>query len=155
MYKLKNMKRIILLTAVWMMMIVSVQAQSKVSKNDLRGAWKMVFDFDEKDLSEEIEDNFWLGSIFSGPLSGFVMDILDKIDIQMEFMEGGKLKITVNAFGEEEVEYDDWYLTSKGELIIGDDDEDEVWMLEGNKLYQYDKLSRGRLERQEVFLVKR
>ena len=68
---------------------------------------------------------------------------------------GGKLKITVDAFGEEEVEYDEWYLTSKGELIIGDDDEDEVWMLEGKKLYQYDKLSRGRLEKQEVFLVKR
>jgi hypothetical protein len=149
------MKRIILLTAVSMILIVSAQAQSKVSKKDLRGEWKMVFDFDEEDLEEGIDDNFWLGSIISGPMSGFVMDILDEIDIQMEFLDGGKLKITVDAFGEEEVEYDKWYLTSKGELVIGDDDEDEVWMLEGKKLYQYDKLSRGRLEKQEVFLVRR
>lgn len=148
------MKRIALITLVGLMMVVFAQAQSKVTKSDLRGEWKMVFDFDEKDLEEGIEDSFWIGSIFSGPLSGFVMDILDEIDIQMEFLDGGKLKITVDAFGEKEVEYEEWILTSKGELLIGDDDDDEVWLLEADKLYQYKKLSRGRLEKQEVFLVK-
>ncbi len=149
------MKRIALMTIVLAILAVSVQAQSRVTERDLEGKWKMIFDFDEEDLEEGIEDSFWLGSIVSGPLSGFVMDILDEIDIQMEFLEGGKLKMTVVAFGDKDVEYEEWHLTSEGELLIGDDDDDEVWMLEGNKLYQYDKNSRGRLERQEVYLVKR
>ncbi len=115
----------------------------------------MVFDFDEDDMEEEIEDSFWLGSLFSGPLSSFVVDLLEDIDIQMEFLDGGKLKISVEAFGEEDVEYEEWYINSHGELILGDDDDDEIWLFENGKLYQYDKKSKGRLEKQQVFLVRR
>ena len=150
------MKRIALMTLVLASLAITAQAQSRVTNIDLEGKWKMVFDFDEDDLEEGIEDSFWLGSIVSGPMSGFVMDILEEIDIQMEFLDNGRLKVTVEAFGDKEVEYEEWYLTSDGELILGDDDDDdEVWMLDGNKLYQYDKKSKGRLEKQEVFLVKK
>ncbi len=133
----------------------AVNSQSKVTEKDLEGKWKMVFDFDEDDMEEEIEDSFWLGSLFSGPLSSFVVDLLEDIDIQMEFLDGGKLKISVEAFGEEDVEYEEWYINSHGELILGDDDDDEIWLFENGKLYQYDKKSKGRLEKQQVFLVRR
>lgn len=144
-----------LLIPVFLFCVVSYsQAQTKVKESDLRGEWKMVFDFDEEDLEEGIEDSFWLGSIVSGPMSGFVMSILEDIDIRMEFLDGGKLKISVEAFDDKETEYDRWRLTSKGELVIGDDDDDEVWMLDGKKLYQYERKG-GHLERQEVYMVRK
>ena len=151
------MKNFTLVLSMCLFLAFTSEAQKKVRESDLRGQWKMVFDFDEEDLEDEIEDSFWLGTIVSGPLSGFVKDILDDIEIQMEFLDGGKLKITVEAYGDEDVEYEEWYITSAGELVLGDgdDDDDEVWLLEGNKLYQYDKKSQGRLERQEVFLVRK
>ena len=150
------MKKSTLFLALICFLTISVNAQTKVTEHDLEGKWKMVFDFNEKDMKEEIEDDYWLGSLISGPLSHFVVDLLENIDIQMEFLNGGKLKITVEAFGEEEFVYAEWYISSHGELVLGDDDDDdEIWMFEDNKLYQYDKKSKGRLEKQQVFLVQR
>ena len=151
------MKKSTLFLALICFLTISVNAQTKVTEYDLEGKWKMVFDFNEKDMKEEIEDDYWLGSLISGPLSHFVVDLLENIDIQMEFLNGGKLKITVEAFGEEEIVYEEWYINSHGELVLGDDDDDddEIWMFEDNKLYQYDKKSKGRLEKQQVFLVQR
>ena len=133
----------------------TANSQSKVTEKDLEGKWKMVFDFDDEDMEEEIEDSFWLGNLISGPLSSFVVDLLEDIDIQMEFLDGGRLRISVEAFGDEDVDYDEWYINSHSELVLGDDDKDEIWLFDGNKLYQYDKKSKGRLEKQQVFLVKR
>jgi len=149
------MKKFTLFLVIISFLAITANAQSKVTKSDLEGKWKMVFDFNEDNLEEEIEDSFWLGSLVSGPLSSFVIDLLEDIDIQMEFLDGGRLKISVEAFGEEDVEYEEWYINSRGELVLGDDDDDEIWLFEDNKLYQYDKKSKGRLEKQQVFLVRR
>ncbi len=153
--KKSTMKKSALFLALICFLSISANAQTKVTERDLEGKWKMVFDFNEKDMKEEIEDSFWLGSLISGPLSSFVVALLEDIDIQMEFIDGGKLKITVEVFGEEDVVYEEWYINSHSELVLGDDDDDEIWMFEDNKLYQYDKKSKGRLEKQQVFLVQR
>ena len=97
------MKKFTLFLVIISFLAITANAQSKVTKSDLEGKWKMVFDFNEDNLEEEIEDSFWLGSLVSGPLSSFVIDLLEDIDIQMEFLDGGRLKISVEAFGEEDV----------------------------------------------------
>ncbi len=149
------MKKSVMLPLIICSLSFSAIAQSKVTDRDLEGEWKMVFDFSKKDLEEDIEDSYWLGSLFSKPLSRFVVNLLEDVDIQMEFLQEGRLKITVEAYGKEDVEYEEWYINSHGELVLGDDDDNEIWLFEDNKLFQYDKKSKGRLEKQPVFLVRR
>ncbi|GJM28118.1 MAG: hypothetical protein DHS20C17_07530 [Cyclobacteriaceae bacterium] len=131
-----------------------LHAQKKVKEHDLKGHWKMVFDFDEDFIEQELEDQDipWLGRFMVEGVSGFVLNILDDIDISMEFERDNKLKIIVNAFGEEEVEYAKWYIDSRGGLVLDDDDDDnDIWLFDHGKLYAYER-ENGHLERQPVFL---
>jgi hypothetical protein len=133
---------------------LDLQAQKKVKEHDLKGQWKMVFDFDEDFIEEELEkeDIPWLGKFMVEGISGFVFNILDDLDIRMEFQRDNKLKITVNAFGEEEVEYAKWHIDSQGGLVLDDDDnDDDIWLFDHGNLYVYEKDS-GHLERQPIFL---
>ena len=132
-------------------------SQDKVREKDLKGDWKMVIDVDFDEMEEEMEEDSWFGWAVAGAMSGLVEDILEEIDIQMKFMDGGKLKITVDAYGDEEVEYGEWYINRDGQLVIVDedeegDDDDEVWMMDGDKLVSYEITSSGKLERQEVYM---
>ena len=67
---------------------------------------------------------------------------MDEIDIRFEFKSNNRLKVTVNAFGEEEVEYSTWKINSKGQLIIEEvdsfDSEEDYWLFEGDILVAYD-----------------
>jgi len=132
----------------------NLQAQQKVKERDLRGQWKMVFDFDEDFIEKELEDEDipWIGRIVAEGVSGMVFNILDEIDLQFEFQDDHKLKIMVEVFGEGEVEYARWYIDSKGALILDDDDhDDDVWLFEGKKLVAFER-EHGKLERQPVYL---
>ena len=133
---------------------VNVQAQKKVKEHQLKGNWKMVFDIDEEFIEEELESNDipWMGKFIAEGVSGFVFSILDDIDIRMEFERDNQLRITVNAFGEEEVEYATWYIDSKGALILDDDDhDDDIWLFNQGKLYAYERHGE-QLEMQPVYL---
>lgn len=132
-------------------------AQDKVKERNIKGEWKMIIDIDLDQVEEDMEEDSWFSYMISGAVTGVVENVLDEIDIKMKFMDEGKLKITVVAFGDEEIEYGEWYINNEGQLVIIDDDDDndgddEVWMLEGEDLVSYQITSGGRLERQEVYL---
>jgi len=131
-------------------------AQDRVREKNMKGDWKMIIDVDMDEVSEEMEEESWFGYMISGALTGLVENVLDEIDIKMKFMDGGKLKITVIAFGEEEIEYGEWYINGEGQLVIIDEDnehdDNDVWMMNGDNLVSYQLRSGGRLERQEVYL---
>ncbi len=134
----------------------NAQAQGKVKERDLRGQWKMVFDFDEDFIEEELDskDIPWFGRMVAESVSSFVFNILDEIDIQFEFQPDHRLKIIVEVFGEREVEYARWHIDSRGGLVIDDDDDDkDVWLFEGDRLFAYEKHHRS-LKKQPVYLVR-
>jgi len=134
----------------------NAQAQGKVKERDLRGQWKMVFDFDEDFIEEELDskDIPWFGRMVAESVSSFVFNILDEIDIQFEFQPDHRLKILIEVFGEREVEYAHWYINSRGALVLDDDDnDDDVWLFEGDRLVAYEKYHRS-LKKQPVYLVR-
>lgn len=134
----------------------NAQSQSKVKERDLKGHWKMVFDFDEDYIEEELEKEEvpWFGRMVAKSVTGFVFNILDEIDIQFEFQPDHRLKILIEIFGEREVEYAHWYINSRGALVLDDDDDDDdVWLFEGDRLVAYEKYHRS-LKKQPVYLVR-
>ena len=92
----------------------SAQSQEKVKERDLKGQWKMVFDFDEDFIEEELDlKNIpWFGRMVAESVSGFVFNILEEIDLQFEFQPDHRLKIIVEVFGEREVDYAHWHSRS-------------------------------------------
>jgi len=154
--KLRKLAPVVASLLVIFLLGFDLQAQKKVKERDLKGHWKMVFDIDEDFVEDELQNNDipWLGKLVAEGVSGFVFSILDDIDIRMEFQKNNKLKITVNAFGEEEVEYAHWHIDSKGALILDDDeedDDDDIWLLDRGNLYAYERHG-SQLEKQPVYL---
>ena len=149
------MKKLITLTLA-LFCCVALDAQTKVKEKDLIGEWRLIIDLDEveEEIERELEDENWLAARFARSISNFALDIVEEIDIRMDFREDGEVRVEVDAFGVREVEYSEWYINKDGELIIEDDDND-VWMMEGDKLFAYDRGYRGRLKKQEVYMVKR
>lgn len=122
-------------------------AQQKVKENDISGkTWKLIINVDE-DLEEakkeaEEEDSF-LGEVIVNSVSGLVSGILDELDIYMEFRANGEVKVTVEAFGEREIEYSEWHIDNRGRLRISDSerfktDDDDYWMMEDGVLVSYE-----------------
>lgn len=111
---------------------LSAQAQTRVKERNLRGIWKL-----EIKVDKDADSAF--GRIVQNSVEGF----LDEIDIYMEFRKDNELVVTVNAFGEKEVEYSDWYINDAGELQIGDSehfetDDDDVWLFVGDRLESFE-----------------
>lgn len=158
------MKYTALLTLFLLTFSFTVQAQHKVKERDLKGNWKMVIDIDEEYMEEEMDDEDipWLGRIFAKSITGFVFNIIEEIDIEMQFMDNNRLKIVVEVFGEREVEYGRWYIDRNGALVlddfenihIGDDHENDghdIWLMKNDLLVSYEK-KQGQLERQPIYL---
>ncbi|WP_422008361.1 hypothetical protein [Roseivirga pacifica] len=147
----------------------SLTAQSKVKERDVVGEWELVIDIDRREIEEEIEEESnWLARRFAKSVSNFALDIVESIDIVMDFKDDGDLKITANVFGAREVEWASWYINRDGELIIEDlDDRDDdhftlsdsdVWLFDKDEdhLVPYEKSRRGRLaENEDVYLRRR
>ena len=116
-------------------MLVQVQAQKRVKEKDLSGEWQMIFDIDEEEWEDEIEDASFLGRMIAGSVSGLVVNVLEDLEIHFEFLNNNEIRMTIEIWGEKEIEYIDWYINRHGELIIGDeDDDDEVWLFKDDKL---------------------
>lgn len=144
-------------------------AQSKVQEKDILGEWELVIDLDMRDIEDEVDDDNWLAARFAKSIGNFVLDVIDEIDITLDFRRNGEVKITVDVFGEHEVEYSDWRINKEGQLVIEDFDsnrrgrrsysrrdsrDDDVWMFDGRRLFAYEKGYRDRLKRKDVFLVR-
>jgi hypothetical protein len=137
------MKKLILIIPL-LFTFVFVNAQyRKVKEKDVIGTWRLVIDIDMDKIEDEVdEDDNAFARIVVRSVSGLVDGILDNLDIYMEFRENGRLKVMVDAFGVEEVEYTEWSINRRGELIIEDSDsfntDNEHWMFDGDLLVAYD-----------------
>lgn len=155
----------VLTTMMFCLMLSPVMAQEAVKEKDLLGEWKMVIDVDMDEVERELENENWLAQKIASSVTGLVTDIIEEIDIRMDFRDNGEVKIIVNAFDEREVEYAQWEISRRGELMIFDEDhdrwksthinfgqdDDDVWMMDGDRIYQFEN-ERGRLERGQVYL---
>ncbi len=145
-----------LLTIALATIFLASHAQKSVREKDLEGRWAMVFDI-EDDLDESWdEDESILGRLIAKSATTFVVELLDEIEITMEFRPNNRLRMEVEVFGEREVEYDEWHINDDGELIIGDwnKDDDDIWLFDGRRLQAYEKSWRGRLKEKQVYLRK-
>lgn len=108
-----------------------VFAQSSVHPKDLKGVWHMTFDLTDEAESEA--ERIALGA---------VEGLLDWIDIRVEFLPDNRLKVMVHVFGEDEVEYAEWQVNDRRELVLGKtdhfDSEDTVWLFNDGKLTAYE-----------------
>jgi hypothetical protein len=148
------MKSVVFILALFLVGGHSVTAQKKVKERDLKGHWQMVFDLDEDFIEEEIEgeDIPWLGEIIAKGVSGIALEILDEVNVRFEFQKDNQLKVMVDAFGDENVEYAHWHIDSKGALVLDDnDDDDDIWLFDQHKLYAYERRN-GSLKKQPVYL---
>ncbi|HCX21778.1 MAG: hypothetical protein CMB80_26975 [Flammeovirgaceae bacterium] len=121
--------------------------QNKVKEKDITDkTWKLVINIDEE-LDEakkeaEEEDSF-LAEVIVNSVSGMVSGILNELEIYMEFRANGEVKVTVEAFGEREVEYSEWSIDSRGRLRISDTDrfqtdDDDYWLMEDGVLVSFE-----------------
>ena len=108
-------------------------AQKSIKERDLKGSWKLVIELDESE-GEGMLERAVLGAV-DGIISG--------VDVTFQFKRKNDLKVIVNVFGEEEVEYTRWQINRDGSLYIGDNEhldmDDTVWYLEGDRLVAYDE----------------
>lgn len=148
------MKKFLLLLLVVCLVFSVSYGQTKVTEKDLKGEWKMIIAIDEDDIDEELDDEGPFERIIARSVSGFVLNLIEEIDIRFTFLKNHRLRIEIEVLGEREVEYSDWYINSHGELLIGDDaDDDEVWMMNKNRLVSY-KNRHGRLREREIYMVR-
>jgi hypothetical protein len=70
------------------------------------------------------------------------------------------LKVSVDAFGDEEIEYAKWEINSDGELKLGDtdkfqSDDDTVWLIKGRRLVAFEYNERGKLHQKDSIYLER
>lgn len=127
-----------------LLILSNIDAQTKkIKENDLIGTtWKLHVDIEDvlNEVEEEMEeeDNIF-GEIILRGVSGLVEGILENIDIYFDFRSGNEVKVYVEAFGADEIEYTEWRINRRGELIIEDSehfqsDVDGYWILENGVL---------------------
>ncbi len=142
--------RLSLFLAVLTLVAPAVVAQHRVAPGDLYGTWKLVIDLDERAADLALE------RIALKAANGF----LDEIDIQFVFMDDGRVKIIARAFDDDEpdVEYSEWRINDRGELMIGEADavdvEDTVWLREGDRLVAYEYEDGRRKRKRIVYLMR-
>lgn len=122
-------------------------AQKRLKESDLIGTtWKLVIDIedvlDEAEEEMEEEDNL-LGEVILRGVSGLVEGIIENIDVHFQFRDDNEVKIYIEAFGSDEVEWTEWSINRHGELIIEDNDHiqtdgDSFWFLEDGLLVHED-----------------
>jgi hypothetical protein len=144
------MKNSIALLFLALMFATSATAQSRVHPKELRGTtWQVRFD-----LNKEADN------AFERIAMKMAEGLMDEIKIEFEFMKDDRMRIHVEAFGEEddEDEYTDWSVNEEGQLLIGDSEsfeyDDTVFMRDGDRLIALE-YERGKLvEKEELYLVR-
>lgn len=154
-----------LLQSITLMMVLgfmstTLMAQDKVTRKDVEGkTWQLKIDIDDE-LEDEIDDaDSALERIIIKSVAGMVDGIIDGIDIYFEFKSNNELKVTVEAFGEREVEYTEWFINKDGALVIEDtdsfnSDDDNIWLMVDDVLVAFDEDWDGDLDDQNVYLVR-
>lgn len=110
-------------------------------------------------MEEEIdEEESVLGKILLKSVSGFVEGLLDNIEIYFEFEENNRARITVSAFGSEEIEYTEWRINRRGELILEDGGnvnvgDDDIWLLENGRLVAYDRGGHDK-DQDDIYMIR-
>ncbi len=119
------MKSILLATAICFgAFIPATVLGQKITEKDLIGStWKLKIDIESalEEAEEEVEEegNIIAEVILSG-VSGMVKGIINNIDVYFEFEKNNELRVYVEAFDEEDVEYTYWEINKYGELVIDD-----------------------------------
>ena len=135
------------LLVVLVLMIPFLSSAQKLKERDLVGTtWKLHIEIEdvlaEAEEEMEEEDNI-LGEVILRGVSGLVEGIIDNIDIYFEFRDDHELKIYIEAFGTDDIEYTEWSINRHGELLIEDNDHiqtdgDSYWFLEEGLLVHED-----------------
>ena len=134
-------KLLLSLVVVASLLVSDSLAQSGVHEKDLKGTWLMTFD-----IAEEAD------SAAERVALSVVGGLLDWIEIRFEFLPENRLKVIVNVFGEREVEYGEWRVNERRELVLSDTDhfeaEDTFWLFEDGRLtaYEYENGERVRAD---------
>lgn len=137
-------KQILILVA--LMSISSNAVAQKFNEKELMGSWDMVIDIDAAMNDAKKDLNLFEKMIVSS-VSGFVDQVLELVDITIEFKPKGKALLKVDGPDVEEKETTElsWQINANGDLIIDDYESDQahvnmdnVWRLEGDRLQSYE-----------------
>lgn len=138
------MKKLLIIIGLLVGFQAAFAQNGRVTERDLEGVWKMKISLDDDVFEQELddEDNAFARLILRAT-GNLVEGILEEIDIELEFRGNHECRIYVSAFGEEEVEYSEWYINRKGELYIDDSNsfqmgDDEYWLFEDGILVAYE-----------------
>ena len=135
----------ILITAAFIAISFSAQAQ-KINEKKLMGTWHMVIDIDAA-MKESQKDLNLFERMIVGSVSGFVDQVLEMVDITIEFKPKGKALLKVDGPDVEDKETTEltWQINTNGDLIIDDYESDQahvnmdnLWRLEGDRLQSYE-----------------
>lgn len=135
----------ILITAAFIAISFSAQAQ-KLNEKKLMGTWHMVIDIDAA-MKESQKDLNLFERMIVGSVSGFVDQVLEMVDITIEFKPKGKALLKVDGPDVEDKETTEltWQINANGDLIIDDYESDQahvnmdnLWRLEGDRLQSYE-----------------
>lgn len=137
------MKKLILIIPLLCCVLMVNGQTKKVKERDILGTWRLVIDLDAEDIEDELdEDDGFLARVMVQSVAGIVEGILDAIEIELEFRDDNEVRVLVDAFGATEIEYTDWHINRRGELVIGDTDsfhhDDDYWLFDGDILVAHD-----------------
>ena len=140
-----------LFAAVLMLPVSNSFGQSKVKERHLRGTWKLYIDLEEEMEKEET-------NVGARMILGAVDGLLGGIDIELEFHKDNQLKVMVDAYGDEDVEWGSWHI-KEGKLYLDDSDsysfDDTAWMLKKGRLQAYEYNDRGKLDEKSAVYMRR
>jgi len=137
----------------------NVMAQ-KINEKELMGSWHMVIDIDAA-IKESEKDLNLFEKMLVGSVSGFVDQVLEMVDITIEFLPKGKALLTVDGpdVQEKEVTELTWRHDASGGITIDDYESDKaqvdfdsIWRLEGDRLQSYE--ADGTLEK-HVYMIRK
>jgi hypothetical protein len=120
----------------------TAEAQQLQEKDLVGTSWKLNIDIEaaleEAEREVEEEDNLLATLVLRG-VSGVVEGIIENIEVYFDFEDDHEVKVYVDAFGTEEIEYTYWEINKRGELVIEDNehfdsDGPSYWIQDGDVL---------------------
>lgn len=136
------MKTRLLLLASALLLISTFSIAQKLSDKDVIGTWKLVIGIDEAmdEAKQELREEG--GSAFEklvlSSITGLVTNIVEEIDLQIQFRKDREAVVYVTAFEEEETEYTTWKIVDNRLYIEDTDsfksDTQDYWILRNGVL---------------------
>ncbi|MEM9325241.1 MAG: hypothetical protein AAGA85_06285 [Bacteroidota bacterium] len=120
------MKQLPIALCLSLLLAAATAEAQKLREKDLVGtSWKLNIDIEqaleEAEREVEEEDNLLATLVLRG-VSGVVEGIIENIDVYFDFEDDNEVRVYVDAFGTEEVEYTYWEVNKRGELVIEDNE---------------------------------